>query len=304
MIRTSLEGDELKWKLRDTMGGSPRADTGKYKGRLWKTEQTLAKRVLGETEFARCDVHSVVSADHKSIINDWIFLVRPRPCKIDRRAKSTNVLLMSNTDNHLTPQEERDHVNIVVYTKEKKFLVFQQRKYAIPGETKSLVGGFIDDGETPFDAARREVVEELGVGSENTIKLLKKSGDKRASKEAKDNGFDIPSGQIVFDEFGLADGKVPADEPQWTFLGRYRVQASRGGGFLYSYLLMDAVPVIETGGTAEYMRTGDIEQQTLVTMSKDEVATALAIGEFQEVQWTASLSLSLLHMQKQEIKAQ
>ena len=75
VIRTSLEGDELKFKLRDTMGGQPRADTAAYTGKLWKTEQTLGKTVLGETEFARCDVHSVVSADQKSIINDWIFLV-------------------------------------------------------------------------------------------------------------------------------------------------------------------------------------------------------------------------------------
>lgn len=76
IARTSLEGDEIKWKLRDTMGGSPRVDTGSYRGTLWETEQTVGKKLLGETEFARCDVHSVVSADQKSIINDWIFLVR------------------------------------------------------------------------------------------------------------------------------------------------------------------------------------------------------------------------------------
>lgn len=77
VMRTSLEGDELKWKLRDTMGGSPRANTATYSGKLWwKTDKTLGRTLLGETEFARCDIHSVVSADHKTIINDWLFLVR------------------------------------------------------------------------------------------------------------------------------------------------------------------------------------------------------------------------------------
>jgi len=197
-------------------------------------------------------------------------------------------------------QEERDHVNVAVYTKEGKFLLFQQRKYAIPGETLSPVGGFIDDGETPFDAARREVVEELGVGSKHTAKLLKKSPNKGIKD--KDGALGIPVGKIVLDEYGLADGKTPKNEPQWVFLGRYRPAANRGGGFLYSYLLMDAVPVVESGGTALYLGNGDAEEQKLLSLTKEEVATALLNGEFQEVKWTATLSLSLLHMQKESLK--
>ena len=87
VARTSLEVDEIKWKLRDTMGG-PRVDTGSYSGKLWETEQTVGKKLLGETEFARCDVHSVVSLDQKSIINDWIFLVR-RVCGCARWDKNS-----------------------------------------------------------------------------------------------------------------------------------------------------------------------------------------------------------------------
>jgi 8-oxo-dGTP pyrophosphatase MutT (NUDIX family) len=191
-----------------------------------------------------------------------------------------------------------------VFTKEGKFLLFQQRKYAIPGETLSPVGGFINDGETPFDAARREVFEELGVGSKHTLKLLKKRDESKSSMEAKDRPFGIPVGKIVLDAFGIAEGKVPDDEPQWVFLGRYRTAANRGGGFLYSYLLMDALPVIKNGGTAEYLRSGDAEEQKLLSLTKEEVSTALAKGEFQEVKWTATLSLSLLHMQKQALKKQ
>ena len=80
-----------------------------------------------------------MSEDGSKLIHDWIFM------------------------------EERDAVNVAVSTAEGKFAVFRQRKYAIPGETLSPVGGFIDDGESPFEAARREVKEELGLGSRRTL---------------------------------------------------------------------------------------------------------------------------------------
>lgn len=194
-------------------------------------------------------------------------------------------------------QEERDHVNVAVYTKGGKFLLFQQRKYAIPGVTLSPVGGFIDDKETPFDAARREVVEELGVGSRHTAQLLK--------RETKGKKFSIPVGKIKVDEYDLAIGDVPLEEQsQWVFLGRYRTAANRGGGFLYTYLLVDAIPVVESGGTQQYIGRGDSEEQTLISMSKGDVASALLQGRFQEAKWTATLSLSLLYMQKQEMNTQ
>lgn len=209
----------------------------------------------------------------------------------------------SQSNRPCCPQEERDHVNVAVYTKEGKFLVFQQRKYAIPGDTLSPVGGFIDNnGETPFDAARREVFEEVGVGSKHTAELLNKARKKKPSLGEKKYSFDIPAEKIELDEFQLAKGRVPPDEPQWIFLGRYRTAANRGGGFLYSYLLMDAVPVVENGGTPEYLRTGDAEEQKLLSLTKEEVEAALWNGEFQEVKWTATMSLSLMHIQKQSLK--
>mmetsp|Transcript_21504 Transcript_21504/g.44249 ORF Transcript_21504/g.44249 Transcript_21504/m.44249 type:complete len:151 (-) Transcript_21504:320-772(-) len=109
-----------------------------YLGPGWQNERTVSKVTLGQTPFAKCDVHSVRSEDGTNVITDWIFM------------------------------EERDAVNVAVQTQSGKFAVFKQRKYAIPGETLSPVGGFIDDGETPFEAARREVLEELGLGSVST----------------------------------------------------------------------------------------------------------------------------------------
>ena len=43
-----------------------------------------------------------------------------------------------------------------------KFVVFKQSKYAT-GPTLAPVGGYVEDGESPVAAARRELMEELGL---------------------------------------------------------------------------------------------------------------------------------------------
>lgn len=259
-------------KLRDIAESNPSVDgSGSYTGALWKNDQTLGKVLLGETPFARCDVHSVRVGNDK-IVNDWIFM------------------------------EERDAVNVAVVTKEGgKFLAFQQRKYAIPGDTLAPVGGFVNNGEAPFDAARREVWEELGVGSERTREILKQGGSLERSKETKESPFGTATTLVEHDEHGLLVGKVSEDESaSWVFLGKYRTMANRGGGFIYTYLLVDAVPLVEGGGTSEFVSHGDSEAQKLMMLSRDEVADAVMEGRFQEVKWAATLALGLLHLERKE----
>ncbi len=52
-------------------------------------------------------------------------------------------------------------------------MVFNQKKYTIPGETLLSVGGFIDNGESPLMAAKREVLKELGLGSWQTLRAIR-----------------------------------------------------------------------------------------------------------------------------------
>jgi len=199
--------------------------SGVYKVKTWVSKQTVSKLVAAETNFARCDIHTVRLEDG-TLIDDWVFL------------------------------EERSAINVIVINKDGLFVVFQQEKYAIEGQTLSPVGGFIDDGETPLKAAQREVKEELGLGSNN----------------------------------------ITSPDPDWIQLGSYRTAANRGGGFSYFFLLKNAIPILPNGGTKEFKGSGDNEAQNILFLTKDQILDAVSKAQFQEVKWTAALSLALLHM--------
>jgi ADP-ribose pyrophosphatase len=58
--------------------------------------------------------------------------------------------------------ESREFANVVAVTEEGRFLLFRQVKYAVAGTTLGPVGGYLDPGEEPLAAARRELLEETG----------------------------------------------------------------------------------------------------------------------------------------------
>lgn len=89
---------------------------GVFKGEGWISERTVDKVILAETPFARCEAHSVMSEDGKSVVHDWLWM------------------------------EEREHINVAVLDADNKFILMKQKKYGISGESLSTVGGFIEEG--------------------------------------------------------------------------------------------------------------------------------------------------------------
>jgi ADP-ribose pyrophosphatase len=64
-----------------------------------------------------------------------------------------------------------DYVNIVALTDDVRFLCFRQTKYSVEGVSLAPVGGYIDPGEDPLAAAKRELLEETGYQASTWIKL-------------------------------------------------------------------------------------------------------------------------------------
>lgn len=54
------------------------------------------------------------------------------------------------------------YVNVLAETAGGQFFVFRQGKYGIEGESIAPVGGYIEPGEDPLNAAKRETYEETG----------------------------------------------------------------------------------------------------------------------------------------------
>ena len=66
-----------------------------------------------------------------------------------------------------------DFVNVLPVTPEGEFLCFRQVKYAVEGTSLAPVGGMIDLGESPLDAAKRELREEMGCEAREFVFLGK-----------------------------------------------------------------------------------------------------------------------------------
>lgn len=53
-------------------------------------------------------------------------------------------------------------VNVLAVTPDGNFLIFRQGKYGLDGHSLAPVGGYIEPGEEPLAAAKRELLEETG----------------------------------------------------------------------------------------------------------------------------------------------
>jgi len=104
----------------------------------WKTKSR--QTVLEQRPWLVVENHTVELPDGR-LIPDWPWIITP------------------------------DYVNVVALTEDKRFLCFRQVKYGLEGTTLGIVGGFVEEGEAPIQAARRELLEETGYESEDWVPL-------------------------------------------------------------------------------------------------------------------------------------
>jgi len=104
----------------------------------WKTK--ARKTILNKKPWLTVEQHTVEFPDGQ-LISDWPWIITP------------------------------DYVNMVVVTEDERFICFRQVKYGIEGTTLSVVGGYVNEGEAPLAAAKRELLEETGYESPDWLSL-------------------------------------------------------------------------------------------------------------------------------------
>lgn len=111
-----------------------------YRGHQYKSEEsgTIGQpKCLVESKWLKLSQHTVKFPGSEATYDDWLWI-----------------------DYH-------DRINVLVEDErkdgeERRFLVFEQSKYALEGrKSLAIIGGIIEPGEDPESAARREVDEEM-----------------------------------------------------------------------------------------------------------------------------------------------
>jgi ADP-ribose pyrophosphatase len=97
-----------------------------------KTWKTLSRTPILDTgKFLSVEYHTVELPDGR-VITQWPWVITP------------------------------DYVNVVAVTAGGRVLAFRQVKYGVEGTSLAPVGGYMEPGEDPLAAIRRELLEETG----------------------------------------------------------------------------------------------------------------------------------------------
>jgi len=103
-------------------------------------------------------------------------MIKPWPCARSQTEKSFRVFSI-RTDTAISPQtgiehnfyiiESRDWVNIIPLTADLQVIMVRQYRHGSREVTLEIPGGLLDTGDTPQEAAVRELLEETGYQAED-----------------------------------------------------------------------------------------------------------------------------------------
>jgi ADP-ribose pyrophosphatase len=111
----------------------------------------------------------IFSIGWKEMIKKWE-LIRSERLSSNRvfsTRKDTSLSPVTGKKHDFYVIEAPDWINIVAVTDNDDVLLIRQYRHGIGAVTIEIPGGVIDSGETPLEAAKRELLEETGFVSDN-----------------------------------------------------------------------------------------------------------------------------------------
>jgi ADP-ribose pyrophosphatase YjhB (NUDIX family) len=216
---------------------------GTYHGHEYTTKEggtVGTPKCLVESRWMKVQQHAVRVPNNSKLIDDWLWI-----------------------DYH-------DRINVLVEdpastASDRRFLVFEQTKYALEGKTSlAIIGGIIEPGEEPQATARREVQEEMG--------------------------------GLVCEQYHFL-GRFRTDVNRgmgWvhSFLA---TQCSRPK--------KTNEEVKPSSANADEVGAADTERQDLQSITLKELREATLKGRFVEVQWSNTCSVAIHHIDANDANA-
>jgi len=85
--------------------------------------------------------------------------------------KRRSVLPSENLEGDFYILSPPDWINVVATTPDMEFITVEQYRHGVDQPTLEIPGGMVDPDETPFEASKRELLEETGYHSEDWVEL-------------------------------------------------------------------------------------------------------------------------------------
>ena len=222
---------------------------GEYRGPQYYSPESGSlgqPKCLLESKWLKVSQHSVRFPGSSTTFDDWMW--------IDYHDR-INVLVEANPQEIAAAAAAADGTD----NNERRFLVFEQTKYALEGRASlAIIGGIIEAGETPEASARREVEEEMNGLQCKTFHFL---GRYRT---------DVNRGMGWVNAFWATDCGATKE--------RSHPNHQDSGGVL-----------------EKVVGAADTERQDLRSVTLTQLKDYVRNGKFIEVQWTATVALALLH---------